>query len=300
MESDPSEPKQDPTKPSFGNQKVPTQHYVAGVAIPHLILPQATGGDGALTYRLTPVPPGLSFNASVRTLSGVPANTGRHSLKWRVEDADGDAAELSFRIEADPLTTIYWAQDGAIRRSDMNGMEEESVVTHDPMVLYLAVDDHSTESALYYVVRTPDSSGPEGVIGNSIRRAAISGNDAEDVVTAASGWGIISIALDPDNGKLYWNEFQIDDDGRQIGRIRRANFDGSATEEIITTERVGVFRLALDTDSRKLCWSEINLITGADGRLRCANLDGSAPQNIVTGRPWSPWPLLTGSCTGVK
>ena len=36
--------KSDPTRPGFGNQRIPTQHYVAGVAIPHLVLPQANGG----------------------------------------------------------------------------------------------------------------------------------------------------------------------------------------------------------------------------------------------------------------
>lgn len=275
----PSGTRDDPTKPSFGRQKVQDQRYVAGIAIPHLILPRATGGDGTLTYRLTPVPPGLSFNASARTLSGVPANTGSHPLKYRVEDADGDTAELSFRIDADPLTTIYWASGAAVRRSDMNSIEVESVVTNDPFIVYLAVDHDSAEPALYYVDFTPDFS-PVGIGGNRIRRAAISGKNVRDVVTAVSGWEITAVVVDPDNGKLYWSEAHGADLSKS--RIRRANVDGSAPEEIITTNSGFILRLALDADLRKLCWNELAL-TFSDVRLRCANIDGSARENVATG-----------------
>ena len=58
------------TAPSFGLQTVPDQSYTEGVAISALVLPQASGGNGSLTYSLTPSIPGLSFDQNSRTLTG--------------------------------------------------------------------------------------------------------------------------------------------------------------------------------------------------------------------------------------
>ena len=78
--------------------------YVAGTAIRELALPEARGGDGALTYSLGPkIPPGLAFDAAARVLSGTPAGTGRYEMIYTAVDADGntgdaDAASLTFVI----------------------------------------------------------------------------------------------------------------------------------------------------------------------------------------------------------
>ena len=59
--------------PSFGDAVVADQTYTQNTAITALTLPEATGGDGTLTYRLTPSPPsGLS-------LDGGDAQTDRHA-----------------------------------------------------------------------------------------------------------------------------------------------------------------------------------------------------------------------------
>ena len=50
------------TQPSFDGQTVPDQTYTVGTPITPLVLPAATGGDGRLTYSLTPTVPGLDFN----------------------------------------------------------------------------------------------------------------------------------------------------------------------------------------------------------------------------------------------
>lgn len=54
---------------SFGDASVARQNYVVGTAIDALTLPEANGGAGAVTYALSP-PPGLTFNATTRRLSG--------------------------------------------------------------------------------------------------------------------------------------------------------------------------------------------------------------------------------------
>ena len=86
--------------PGFGTATVADQSYIEGTQIPALMLPEATGGDGALTYRLAPEPPsGLVLNAGTRTLTGTPDTAqGPVRYTWTARDADGDEAPLSFTI----------------------------------------------------------------------------------------------------------------------------------------------------------------------------------------------------------
>ena len=46
------------TAPSFGNQTVPDQSFTVSEAISALVLPAASGGNGLLSYSLTPSIPG--------------------------------------------------------------------------------------------------------------------------------------------------------------------------------------------------------------------------------------------------
>ena len=64
-----------------------------------LTLPAAEGGDGALSYMLLPVVPGLSFDAQLRRLAGTPSRVGTYLMVYRVADADGDVDELRFMID---------------------------------------------------------------------------------------------------------------------------------------------------------------------------------------------------------
>ena len=88
--------------PTFGDAEVPAQTYSVATAITPLTLPEATGGDGPLTYALTPMtlPQGLTFDADTRTLSGTPtAVQARTGYTWTAQDQDGDTARLPFTIE---------------------------------------------------------------------------------------------------------------------------------------------------------------------------------------------------------
>ena len=93
--------------PSFDSATIPDQSWTQNWPIAVLTLPAATGGDGALTYALTPEPPkGLSFDAATRELSGTPTMAmGATEYTLTATDEDGDAASLSFEIEVtDPIT----------------------------------------------------------------------------------------------------------------------------------------------------------------------------------------------------
>ena len=86
--------------PSFGDATIPDQSYTQNLAITQLILPPASGGDGTLTYALTPEPPaGLTFDMATRALSGTPAEPQESvTYAWTATDADGDEATLTFSI----------------------------------------------------------------------------------------------------------------------------------------------------------------------------------------------------------
>ena len=92
--------------PTFGAAQVPAQRYMQDVEIAPLALPAATGGNGALTYTLTPVlPEGLTYTppgdaAGGGVLAGTPAVPVVPSA-WTLAaaDADGDTATLTFTIE---------------------------------------------------------------------------------------------------------------------------------------------------------------------------------------------------------
>ena len=93
------------TAPSFGTAAIPHQTYTAGTAIPALTLPAASGGNGALTYSLTPsLPRGLTFDTASRTISGTAdAETASTSYTYIAADSDTntaatDTARLTFSI----------------------------------------------------------------------------------------------------------------------------------------------------------------------------------------------------------
>ncbi len=88
------------TAPSFGSVTLADRTFTTGEALTALTLPEATGGNGALAYALTPdLPDGLAFDAATRTVSGTPtAVAAATSYSWTATDAEGDTASLSFTI----------------------------------------------------------------------------------------------------------------------------------------------------------------------------------------------------------
>ena len=86
--------------PTFGGVAMPDQFYVVNLPMPPLTLPAATGGNGAITYALTPaLPAGLTFNAATRVLIGTPqALTSTEIFTYTATDVDDNTATLTFNI----------------------------------------------------------------------------------------------------------------------------------------------------------------------------------------------------------
>ena len=80
------------------------QTYVVGAAITDWVLPEASGGDGDLTYSISSLPAGLEFDAEVRTLGGTPteATDGAVEITYTVADANSVTATLTFSITVNP------------------------------------------------------------------------------------------------------------------------------------------------------------------------------------------------------
>ncbi len=93
------------TAPAFApGTTIPAQIWTVGTPV-NLALPEATGGDGTLSYTLTPaLPAGVTLNASTRVVSGTPTSaTSTTAYTWRTTDSDSntansDTAALTFGV----------------------------------------------------------------------------------------------------------------------------------------------------------------------------------------------------------
>ena len=87
--------------PSFSDDdRVADQVYKVNAAIAPLVLPEASGGIGPLSYTLTPsLPAGLALDDAARTVSGTPTVAQPKTLyAWTATDVDGDTASVTFSV----------------------------------------------------------------------------------------------------------------------------------------------------------------------------------------------------------
>ena len=104
------------TPPSFGSMTQDDLTFPSARTIsPNVLLPEASGGNGNLSYTVTPdlavAVPGLIFTPGARTLSGTPTtNAAAVTLTYTASDADmnmadSDTASLTFTVTViDPQT----------------------------------------------------------------------------------------------------------------------------------------------------------------------------------------------------
>ena len=94
--------------PSFGDATLADRTWTQRQAITAFTLPAATGGDGDLTYALTPdLPAGVVRDATTREVSGTPtAALAATTYTWAATDADGDKVELTFTAAVDGIPTF--------------------------------------------------------------------------------------------------------------------------------------------------------------------------------------------------
>ena len=98
-------------EPTFGAISIADKSYDRGRAIDGETLPAATGGDGELTYAISPdLPAGLTFDAETRLLSGTPTAAQPAILyTYTATDSDAavpDSAPLTFSITVEAVASV--------------------------------------------------------------------------------------------------------------------------------------------------------------------------------------------------
>ena len=213
----PKPPPEPDTSPSFGTQTIPEiQPLPVRVALPIPVqLPAATGGNGDLTYAVTPIPPGLSFDLATRVVSGMPTTVGVYPMVYTAADKDDDVATLEFTITV-IHTMVFWTDiaSGTIWRANLDGSGAKQLVTVTGEPHGIALD--VAGGKMYWVE----------IHNGTVRRANLDGTGVEDLIIDGSSRPR-SIALDVSGGKMYWT-----DNG--TNSIRRANLDGSDVEDLVT------------------------------------------------------------------
>ena len=170
--------------PSFSTT-IPNKTWTHNVAISGFTLPSASGGNGTLTYALSPtLPAGVSKNAS-HEVTGTPTSIldNAADYTWTATDADGDTAQLTFTIAvfADTAPTFsrtvpdqVWTQNRAITRlflpkaSGGNGIRSYTLSPELPAGTSKGSVDHDVtgtpttlQSAITYTWKATDADGDE-------------------------------------------------------------------------------------------------------------------------------------------
>ena len=203
--------------PSFGDRVVEDQSYEAG-GEETLALPEAAGGNGALTYTLDgELPAGLAFDGASRTISGtLPTDATyaeSYALTYRVADVDGDAVTLRFTIAVNGIPSFVSAQDD---------LSYEAGAAIDPLELPEAVGGN--------VARTYRLDGelPPGLAFDPATRT-ISGELPEYASYSAEGYGLTYRVKDVDDEEPAPLVFTIRVDGMP-------RFDETVSERITFAE----------------------------------------------------------------
>ena len=191
-----------------------------GTAINPIELPEATGGEGALTYVVSAtLPAGLSFDAATRTISGTPSAAGTVKVTYTVIDSDPasvNSAAMIFTIEIGtaPPSTVAVASVASTHSS----VRENGETTAITLTATLATAAATAEDVLFTIVAP---SAGDLAVRDSDYIAALGG-----VVTIAAGdlQGTTTLTLTPLNNAMV--------DGNKYLGVRASASGGSAQTDI--------------------------------------------------------------------
>ena len=136
---------------------VEDQEFTQGVDIGLVVLPEAFGGTAPYRYMLDPeLPSGLTFDAAVRTLSGVPAASAGWTVYWyTVRDANESADSLLFGIEV--VASVSFA----------DGISDQSFARAQPIAPLVLPEATGGLPPIEYAL-TPEL--PEGLVFDAMSR----------------------------------------------------------------------------------------------------------------------------------
>ncbi|RNL56670.1 hypothetical protein D7004_01905 [Pedobacter jejuensis] len=79
---------------------------IAGTAYTTQVLPAATGGVGPYTYVATGVPPGLTYDATTRAITGTPTQAGNYTISVTVTDSQGRTASNTYPLSVTGVLSL--------------------------------------------------------------------------------------------------------------------------------------------------------------------------------------------------
>ena len=142
------------TAPTFGDATVPAQTYMQNTAITPLTLPEATGGEGTITYTLSP-PAGLTFDGATRTLTGTPT-TAAVAAMFTYTAADGDmntAADDTDTLDFEITVNVEDTAPTFAANANIPDQEYTQGTMIEPLTLPMATGG---DGALTYTLSPPD------------------------------------------------------------------------------------------------------------------------------------------------
>ena len=213
------------TAPEFAGAAPPDQTYFAGVRITNLTLPRTTGGNGVLSYTLTPflgsVVPGLRgrLGALGAWLYGTPRTVADAvTLTYTVGDADGDTATLTFSVTVLPApavlispTTLLVSEDIARTYSVALTTDPGGEVTITPSVapmghgLTLSRNGVSLSPGNALTFTTGNWNSAQTV---TVAAGSVSMDSAATISHAVSGYGSVTadsviVTIEPDTAPEF-------------------------------------------------------------------------------------------------
>ena len=247
-------------QPSFDAGRFEEFRFRVGSEITPQELPSAVGGDGRLTYAVTPVlPPGLTFSPGSLTLTGAPTEVRERTVHvLTATDEDGDTASLSFAI------TIF----------------------DEPTFEFVVSDRIYREGSVIEPLRLPELVGGNALVSYSLTPAPPAG-----LVLDLGGRAITGTPTAPQSAREY--RWMATDPGGEAATLtfritvledRRPSFDAGRFRE---------FRFRVGSE---ITPQELPSAAGGDGRLTYAVTPALPPG--LTFSPGSL--TLTGAPTEVR
>ena len=106
----------------------------AGTAVSAMELPAASGGEGDITYSVSELPAGLTFDAATRTVSGTPEAEGTTEVTYTATDGAGATVTLTFSITVNPmlnfgdLSGLFGAFSGGAGKANPASEHDEGAI----------------------------------------------------------------------------------------------------------------------------------------------------------------------------
>ena len=98
---------------------------------------------------------------------------------------------------------------------------------------------------------------------NAIRKVSLAPGSTPELIADVTGTGGVGLAYDSVNGKIYFSDFEVADDGK----IWRMNMDGTGMEQLVNGI-VDPYSIAINLAGGKIYWAD------DDGNISRADLDG--------------------------